>query len=140
MPNLIKLLRKEMMPNLTKLLRKEMMPNLTKVIRKEMVNFIIPFPSTCCNLAFKLFNLKLAKTRFVSHIHFIGRCLHAKVTPVGFRIHFHPSNFGVASVRYFFWVIRLIISRFRVNVAVQNFAGDFLLITKVNTLPNLDLF
>ena len=89
------------MPNLIKLLRKEMMPNLTKVIRKEMVNFIIPFPSTCCNLAFKLFNLKLAKTRFVSHIHFIGRCLQAKVTPVGFRIHFHPSNFGVASTWLF---------------------------------------
>ena len=65
------------------------MPNLIKLLRKEMVCFLIPFRST------------LAKTRFVSHINFIGRCLHAKVTPVGFRVHFHPSNFGVASTRYF---------------------------------------
>ena len=77
------------------------MPNLTKLLRKEMVNFLIPFPSTSSNLALKLFNLILAKTRFVSHIHFIGRCLHAKVIPVGFRVNFHPSNFGVDSTRYF---------------------------------------
>ena len=77
------------------------MPNVTKLLRKEMVSFLIPFPSTSSNLALKLFNLILAKTRFVSHIHFIGRCLHAKVIPVGFRVNFHPSNFGVDSTRYF---------------------------------------
>ena len=76
-------------------------PNLTNLLRKDMVCFLIPFPSISSNLALKLFNLTLAKTRFVNHINFIGRCLHAKVTPVGFRVHFHPSNFGVASTRYF---------------------------------------
>ena len=66
-----------------------------------MVSFLTPFPVISSNHAFKLFNLILTKTRFVSHIHFIGRCLHAKVIPVGFRANFHPSNFGVNSAQYF---------------------------------------
>ena len=33
------------------------MPNLTKLLRKEMVSFLIPFPSSSSNLALKLFNL-----------------------------------------------------------------------------------
>ena len=39
-------------------------------------------------LAFRLAILVFAKTRFCSHINFIGRCLHSKVIPKGFRSNF----------------------------------------------------
>lgn len=78
------------------------MSHLTKPLCKEMVSFLTPFPISSAGVAIKLFRLTLAKTRFVSHIHFIGRCLKAKVIPVGFRVNFSPSNFGVDSIKYFF--------------------------------------
>ena len=43
-------------------------------------------------LAFLLAILIFAKTRFCSHINFIGRCLHSKVIPKGFRSNFHASS------------------------------------------------
>ena len=41
---------------------------------------------------FRLAILIFAKTRFCSHIKFIGRCLHSKVIPKGFRSNFHASS------------------------------------------------
>ena len=38
--------------------------------------------------------LIFAKTRFCSHINFIGRCLQSKVIPKGFRSNFHASSFS----------------------------------------------
>ena len=44
------------------------------------------------SLAFRLAILIFAKTRFCNHINFIGRCLHSKVIPKGFRSNFHASS------------------------------------------------
>ena len=38
--------------------------------------------------------LIFTKTRFCSHINFIGRCLQSKVFPKGFRSNFHASSFS----------------------------------------------
>ena len=46
------------------------------------------------DLAFRLATLIFAKTRFCIHIHFIGRCLHSKVIPKGFRSNFHACSFS----------------------------------------------
>ena len=77
------------------------MPKFIQTLRKEMVSFLIPFPHSSSTVALKLFSLTLAKARFVSHINFIGCCLQAKVIPIGFRVKFNPSNFGVDSAKYF---------------------------------------
>ena len=65
---------------------------LTKELRQEIVSYLLPFPLISKNLAFRLAILIFAKTRFCSHIKFIGRCLHSKVTPKGFRSSFHASS------------------------------------------------
>ena len=67
---------------------------LTKEIRQEIVSYLFPFPPISKDLAFRLAVLIFAKTRFCSHIHFIGRCLHSKVIPKGFRSNFHTSSFS----------------------------------------------
>ena len=51
--------------------------NLTKELRQEIVSYLFPFPPISNNLAFRLAILIFAKTRFCSHINFIGRCLHS---------------------------------------------------------------
>ena len=61
---------------------------------KEIVSYLFPFPPISKDLAFRLAVLIFAKTRFCSHIHFIGRCLHSKVIPKGFRSNFHTSSFS----------------------------------------------
>ena len=66
---------------------------LTKEIRQEIVSYLFPFPPISKDLAFRLAVLIFAKTRFCSHIHFIGRCLHSKVIPKGFLSNFHTSSF-----------------------------------------------
>ena len=79
------------------------MPTLrtvTKDLRKEMVSFLYPFPPVTSKISFKLMRSIFAKTRFVSHIHFIGRCLYSQVVPNGFRVKFHLSNFGLDGSRY----------------------------------------
>ena len=71
------------------------MPNLkklTKELRQEIVSYLFPFPPISKNLAFRLAILIFAKTGFCSHIKFIGRCLHSKVIPKGFRSNFHASS------------------------------------------------
>ena len=65
---------------------------LTKELRQEIVSYLFPFPPISKNLAFRLAILIFAKTRFCSHIKFIGRCLHSKVIPKGFRSNFHASS------------------------------------------------
>ena len=67
---------------------------LTKELRQEIVSYLFPFPPISKDLAFRLAVLIFAKTRFCSHIHFIGRCLHSKVIPKGFRSNFHTSSFS----------------------------------------------
>ena len=64
------------------------MPKFLQTLQKEMISFLIPFPHSCTTVALKLFSLTLAKTRFISHINFIGRCLQAKGIPIGFRVKF----------------------------------------------------
>ena len=66
---------------------------LTKELRQEIVSYLFPFPPISKDLAFRLATLTFAKTRFCSHINFIGRCLHSKVIPKGFRSNFHASSF-----------------------------------------------
>ena len=71
------------------------MPNLkklTKELRQEIVSYLFPFPPISKNLAFRLAILIFAKTRFCSHIKFIGRCLHSEVILKGFRSNFHASS------------------------------------------------
>ena len=64
---------------------------LTKELRQEIVSYLFPFPPMSKTLAFRLAILIFAKTRFCSHINFIGRCLHSKVIPKGFCANFHAS-------------------------------------------------
>ena len=54
--------------------------------------FLFPFPPISKSLAFRLAILIFAKTRFCGHINFIGRCLHSKLIPKGFRSNFHASS------------------------------------------------
>ena len=61
---------------------------------QEIVSYLFPFPPISKNLSFRLAILIFAKTRFCSHIKFIGRCLHSKVIPKGFRSNFHASSFS----------------------------------------------
>ena len=67
---------------------------LTKELRQEILSYLFPFPPCTTNLAFRLATLIFAKTRFCSHINFIGRCLQSKVIPKGFRSNFHASSFS----------------------------------------------
>ena len=67
---------------------------LTKELRQEIVSYLFPFPALSNSLAFRLAILIFAKTRFCSHINFIGRCLKSKVIPKGFRSNFHASTFS----------------------------------------------
>ena len=79
------------------------MPNLktlTKELHQEIVSYLIPFPPTCSNLAFRLATRIFTKTRFCSHINFIGRCLLSKVIPKGFRSNFHASTFSDSNEQY----------------------------------------
>ena len=68
---------------------------LTKELRHEIVSYLFPPPPPppiSKNLAFRLAILIFPKTRFCSHINFIGLCLHSKVIPKGFRSNFHASS------------------------------------------------
>ena len=65
---------------------------LTKELRQEIVGYLFPFPSISKNLAFRLATLTFTKTRFCSHINFIGHCLHSKVINKGFHSNFHASS------------------------------------------------
>ena len=67
---------------------------LTKELRQEIESYLFLFPTLSSNLAFRLATLIFAKTRFCSHINFIGRCLNSKVIPKGFRSNFHASTFS----------------------------------------------
>ena len=61
-------------------------------MKNSLVLKLFPFPPISKSLAFRLVILIFAKTRFCSHINFIGRCLHSKVIPKGFRSDFHASS------------------------------------------------
>ena len=75
--------------------------------------------STSTELAFALFR----KTRFTSHTHFINKCLHLRVIPIGFRINFRPSCstpnayerrlFNQLNSKYSFQQMRLTIKHYK---------------------------
>ena len=80
------------------------MPNLKKFIkdlRQDFVSYLQPFPNISSKIALSLATLTFSKTRFCSHINFIGRCLNFKVIQKGFRTNFHASNFSISYNRYF---------------------------------------
>ena len=70
---------------------------LTKKLHQEIISYLFPFPPSSKNSAFRLAILIFAKTRFCSHIKFVGRCLHSKVIPKGFRSNFHASSLSHSS-------------------------------------------
>ena len=80
------------------------MPNLKKFIkdlRQDFVSYLQPFPNISSKIALSLATLTFSKTRFCSHINFIGHCLNFKVIPKGFRTNFHAYNFSISCNRYF---------------------------------------
>ena len=70
------------------------------MLRQEIVSYLLPFPSITSNLAFRLATLIFAKTRFCSHIRFIGQCLKSNVIPKGFQTTFLASKFSNSSGSY----------------------------------------
>ena len=69
---------------------------LTKELHQEIVSYLFPLPSISQSLAFRLaIPLIFAKTRFCSHINFIGRCLHSKVILKGFALIFMHCLFPI---------------------------------------------
>ena len=70
-------------------------PEISIYIWATQGNRKLPFfPPISKELAFSWAVDVYAKTRFWSHIHFIGRCLHSKVIPKGFRSNFHAFSFS----------------------------------------------
>ena len=72
-----------------------------KDLRQDFVSYLQPFSNISSKIALSLATLTSSKTRFCSHINFIGRCLNFKVIPKGFRTNFHASNFSISCNRYF---------------------------------------
>ena len=66
---------------------------LTKELRQKIIGYLFPFPPISKDLAFRLATVTFTKTRFCSHINFIGHCLNSKVIPKGFHSNFHASSF-----------------------------------------------
>ena len=72
-------------------------------IRHELIDYLHRFPGDVHEPAVSLALCTFSKTRFTSHIHFLGRCLRRKVIPVGFSIKFHASSLSngyVKNVKY----------------------------------------
>ena len=72
-------------------------------IRHELIDHLHRFPGDVHEPAVSLALCTFSKTRFTSHIHFLGRCLRRKVIPVGFSIKFHASSLSkgyVKNVKY----------------------------------------
>ena len=72
---------------------------MTKSKRHKNSSYFYVFCSCGCWLlethqSRSLATLIFAKTRFCSHINFIGCCLNSKVVPKGFRSNFHASTFS----------------------------------------------
>ena len=72
-------------------------PDISIYIWATQGNRRLPFflsPPINKELAFRSAVLVFAKTMICSHTHFIGRCLHSKVIPRGFRSNFHAYSFS----------------------------------------------
>lgn len=69
-------------------------------IRAKLQEELCPFPDDISSVAFSLEICTLSKTKYTSHINFIGTCLKHGVTPVGFRTRFHPSLNGAEHKGY----------------------------------------
>ena len=74
--------------------RKRLLHRLLPVaeIRRELKRRLRFLTPDAFNIASRLTDHILKKTKTTSHINFIGRCLKKKVIPVGFRIKFHAST------------------------------------------------
>ena len=68
-------------------------------IRHELKDYLHRFPADAHELAVSLAMCTFCKTRFTSHIQFLGRCLRRKVIPVGFSIKFHASSLSYGYVK-----------------------------------------
>ena len=71
-------------------------------LRHELKDYLHRFPADAHKPAVSLAMCTFCKTRFTSHIHFLGRCLRRKVIPVGFSMKFLApslSNGYVKNVR-----------------------------------------
>ena len=69
------------------------------VLRRDLHEFLHNSPADICNYADSLAMCTFTKTRFTSHINFIGRCLRRRLVPVGFLVKFHPSSLSNRYVR-----------------------------------------
>ena len=78
----------------------EQIKELWVALGLEIVSYLIPFPPTSNSLGCGLATLIFAKTRFCSHINFIGRCLESKVIPKGFCSNFHAFMFSPSNQQY----------------------------------------
>ena len=68
-------------------------------LRYELKDYLHRFPADVHEPAVSLAMCTFCKTRFTSHIHFIGHCLRRKVIPVGFSIKFHTSSLSNGYVK-----------------------------------------
>ena len=68
-------------------------------LRHELKDCLHRFPADVHEPAVSLAMCTFCKTRFTSHIHFLGRCLRRKVIPVGFSIKFHASSLSSGYVK-----------------------------------------
>ena len=68
-------------------------------IRHELKDYLHRFPADVHEPAVSLAMCTFCKTRFTSHIQFLGRCLRRKVIPVGFSIKFHASSLSYGYVK-----------------------------------------
>ena len=72
------------------------MPNIKKTvaaIRRNLTRSLHCFlERDSVSIAMELADLTLKKTKIVSHINFIGRCLRKRLIPKGFRVRFHPAD------------------------------------------------
>ena len=72
------------------------MPNIKKTvaaIRRNLTRSLHCFlERDSVSVAMELADLTLKKTKIISHINFIGRCLRKRLIPKGFRVRFHPAD------------------------------------------------
>ena len=92
---------------------------LTKELRQEIVSYLFSFPPITNNLAFRLAILIFAKTRFCSHINFIGRCLHSQVIRRVFALIFMHLFLILINIVAKFSVLKILFSRNITRITIR---------------------
>ena len=64
----------------------------TAVLHREPIEYLEEFPSNVQAAANGLANNTLKKTRYTSHINFVGRCIRKKLIPRGFQLKFNQGG------------------------------------------------